>query len=124
MYFLVLFPLGVGDPFGRRWRVPRRDGIAHLMKFADRPPPVDGVPQPPRYRFANHLTFRYWCLETKMHRQANEKDRLFLHQNEGEYRSPSTRLPRTNCGISWAGLCGMLRTSPVRTGTGSANSGI
>ena len=84
MCFPVLFTLGVGDPFhvGRQRRVSLSDGITHLMKFADRPPPVDGIPQAPHYGFASHRSFRYWCLDTKMRRQANEQCRFFLRQNE------------------------------------------
>ena len=86
--FPVLFPLGVWDPFGRRRRVSLSDGITHLMKFADRSPPVDGVPQAPRYQLASHHAFRYLCLETKMSRQANEKGRFFLRQNEEQVQVP------------------------------------
>ncbi|CAN0413212.1 unnamed protein product [Laminaria digitata] len=75
MCFPVVFPLGVGDPFNdlRRRRVKFSEAIMHLMKFVDRPPPIDGVPQVPHYRFASHRTFRYWCLDTKMRRTAKEQ---------------------------------------------------
>ena len=92
MYFLVLFPLGVGDPFGRRWRVPLRDGITHLMKFADRPPPVDGIPQAPHYGFASHRSFRYWCIDTKMRRQMSKQCRFFLRQNKEQVHVPVAKI--------------------------------
>ena len=90
MRLVVLFLLGVGDPFhvGRPRRVPLSNGITYLMTFADRPPPVDGVPQAPNYQFAIHRTFRYWCLDAKMRRQANEQCRLFLRQNQEQVQVP------------------------------------
>ncbi|CAN0534058.1 unnamed protein product, partial [Laminaria digitata] len=88
--FPVLFPLGVGDPFNdlRRRRVKFSEAITHLMKLVDRPPPIDGVPQVPHYRFASHRTFRYWCLDTKMRRTAKEQCRFFLVQNQEQVQVP------------------------------------
>ncbi|CAM9801882.1 unnamed protein product [Laminaria digitata] len=84
MCFPVLFPLGIGDPFNdaRRRRVDFSDALTHLMKFVDRPPPVDGVPQAPHFRFASHRTFRYWSLNTKVRRTAQTQCRYFLIQNQ------------------------------------------
>ena len=90
MGFPVLFALGVGDPVhvGHQRRVSLNDGITHLMKFVDRSPPGDRVSHAPHYRFVSHRSVMYWCLDTKMRRQANEPCRLFLHQNKEGVQAP------------------------------------
>jgi len=48
------------------------------MKFVDRP---EG--RAPHYRFASHRTFRYWCLDVRLRRQAKQQCRVFIRNHEG-----------------------------------------
>lgn len=79
MCFPTLFPTGVGDPFGDPGMrtVSLVHKISHLMKFVDRP---EG--RAPHYRFASHRTFRYWCLDVRLRKQAKQQCRVFLRNHE------------------------------------------
>lgn len=79
--FPTLFPNSAGDTFLRAKtpKVTATDALTHLMKFVDIP--VEGVGEAPRYRFASHRTFAYWCLNIRMRDQPKEKTRAFVNCN-------------------------------------------
>ncbi|CAM9191521.1 unnamed protein product, partial [Pylaiella littoralis] len=88
MCFPTLFPDGHGDPFSgvRLRKVSVIDTLTHLMRFADMP--AEGSGEAPRYRFASHRTFAYWCLNIRMRAQAKEQTRVFLSRNSEHVELP------------------------------------